>query len=89
MKNIIILILIVLNLYSEDTITAKKQNVLSVQSLIEFEEKIAVNFEKYLLTKFVIPTINQLQTDDYLGSNFSLVNKFGDIIAFDSSSKKE
>ena len=68
--------------FSNESLNAQKQNTLYIQNLIEIEEKIASNFEKYLLTEFKIPTINDLITDEYLGSNFSLLNKMGDNIDF-------
>lgn len=68
--------------FSNESLNAQKQNTLYIHNLIEIEEKIAFNFEKYLLTEFKIPTINDLITDEYLGSNFSLLNKMGDNIDF-------
>lgn len=68
--------------FSNESLNAQKQNTLYIHNLIEIEEKIASNFEKYLLTEFKIPTINDLITDEYLGSNFSLLNKMGDNIDF-------
>lgn len=35
--------------------------------MIEVEENIAKMFEKYLLTEFKIPTLDNLKIDDYLG----------------------
>ncbi|CAM3914145.1 hypothetical protein [Arcobacter cloacae] len=68
--------------FSNESLNAQKQNTLYIHNLIEIEEKIASNFEKYLLTEFKIPTINDLITDEYLGSNFSLLNRMGDNIDF-------
>ena len=47
-----------------------------LQNLIDIEEKIASNFEKYLLTEFKIPQMSDLKTDGYLGTNFTTTNKF-------------
>ena len=72
--------------FCEDNLAAQKQNVLYIQNMIEIEEKIAKNFEKYLLTEFSIPTMEKLIDDDYLGSNFSVSNRMGENIDFKSSS---
>jgi len=64
-------------LNAKDTLLVQQQNVLYIQNLIEIEEKIASNFEKYLLEKYDIPTMSELKTDDYLGSNFTTTNRFG------------
>ena len=64
--------------------------------MIEIEEKIASNFEKYLLKEFKIstleelkiPTLEDLKTDDYLGSNFTDTNRFGASITLDGSNLK-
>ena len=72
--------------FCEDNLAAQKQNVLYIQNMIEIEEKIAKNFEKYLLTEFSIPTMEDLKDDDYLGSNFSVSNRMGEDIDFKSSS---
>lgn len=72
--------------FCEDNLAAQKQNVLYIQNMIEIEEKIAKNFEKYLLTEFSIPTMEDLKDDDYLGSNFSVSNRMGENIDFKSSS---
>ncbi len=71
--------------FSNESLDAQKQNTLYVHNLIEIEEKIAFNFEKYLLTEFEIPTINDLLNDEYLGSNFSILNRMGDNIAFEDA----
>ena len=71
--------------FSNESLDAQKQNTLYVHNLIEIEERIASNFEKYLLTEFKIPTIDDLITDEYLGSNFSLLNKMGDSIDFEDA----
>lgn len=73
-------------LFCEDNLAAQKQNVLYIQNMIEIEEKIAKNFEKYLLTEFSIPTMEKLIDDDYLGSNFSVLNRMGENIDFKDSS---
>lgn len=81
-RNVLLIISFILFLNADDILNAQKQNTLYVQNLIEKEEQIAKAFEKYILTEFKIPTINNLKTDDYLGSNFSFENKMGDAIAF-------
>lgn len=68
-----------------DNLTAQKQNALYVQNLIEIEENIAKNFEKYILTEFKIPTLDNLINDSYLGSNFSTSNIMGSTIAFEDT----
>lgn len=86
-KNLFILIFLISFSFCEDSLTAQKQNTLYVQNMIDIEEKIAKNFEKYLLTQFKLPTINELSTNEYLGANFSLQNRMGETIAFKDSSK--
>lgn len=86
-KNLFILIFLSSFSFCEDSLTAQKQNTLYVQNMIDIEEKIAKNFEKYLLTQFKLPTINELSTNEYLGANFSLQNRMGENIAFKDSSK--
>ena len=82
MKNLIALFLLIVYSNANESLVAQKQNTLYIHNLIEIEEKIAQNFEKYILTEFKIPKINDLITDEYLGSNFSLLNKMGDNIDF-------
>lgn len=82
MIKIIFIFLITLHLYSEDMMLGQKQNALYVQNLIDVEEKIAQNFEKYLLTEFKFPKLEDLINTNYLGSNFSISNKFGTNISF-------
>ena len=74
-------------LSANDIMVGQKQNVLYIQNLIETEDKIAKNFEKYILTEFKIPTLEDLSTDEYLGSNFSLRNRMGDDLAFKDIAK--
>lgn len=83
MRFMFIFFVCVLNLFSEDFKLQKQENVLRVQTLIEQEEKISENFEKYILQEFKFPTLENLITDDYLGSNFSTENKFGSNISFE------
>jgi hypothetical protein len=85
-KYILFILIFTLSLKAEDSLTAQKQNALYVQNMIEVEENIAKMFEKYLLAEFKIPTLEKLNTDDYLGSNFSVTNKMGSDIAFESTS---
>jgi hypothetical protein len=93
-KNFFYSILLSITLFAVDTLTvdnlsAQKQDTLYVQNMIEIEENIAKNFEKYLLIEYSIPTMEKLISDDYLGSNFSVINKMGENIDFkDSSSLK-
>jgi hypothetical protein len=82
MIKILIVLLLFINLYSKDLLLAQKQNTLYVQNLIDIEEKIALNFEKYLLTEFKFPKLEDLITNSYLGANFSNANKFGSQISF-------
>jgi hypothetical protein len=72
-------------LYGKDTLVVQQQNVLYVQNLIEIEEKIASNFERYLLTEFKIPNMSDLNGNEYLGSNFTITNKFSSSIDLDIS----
>lgn len=83
---LLLILFISLNLFSQDNIVLKQQNVLQVQKIVESEEKIAFNFEKYLLENYKIPTMNDLIDNKYLGSNFSKENRFGDEIDFKSAS---
>jgi hypothetical protein len=77
MKIITILYIFFSFLNARDTLVLQQKNVLYIQNLIKIEEKIASSFEKYLLENFSIPTINELKSDDYLGSNFTTTNKIG------------
>ena len=74
--------LYLLSLVASDSLTIQKQNTLYVQNLIETEENIAKMFEKYILTEYKIPTLSDLATDSYLGSNFSTTNRMGSLIAY-------
>lgn len=59
------------------------QNVLTIQNIVQKEEEIATNFEKFILTQYKLPTtIDELIDDDYLGKNFSKKNIFGGEIDF-------
>ncbi|MDX4036361.1 hypothetical protein [Aliarcobacter skirrowii] len=87
-KYIFTIFLLCLNLFALDNRT-----VLALSNVIEREEQIAYNFEKYILNEFKIPTMNDLLKDNqnpedsyYLGSNFSLKNMFGKDLAFFSGS---
>ncbi len=81
-KSIFSIFIFCFYLNADDNLLAQNQNTLYVQNLIEIEENIAKNFEKYILTEFKLPTIDNLITDDYLGSNFSKINKMGIDIDF-------
>ena len=85
---LVIVIFYLISSFADESNTLQKQNVLYVQNLIDKEEKIAENFEKYILTEFVIPKISDLQKDEYLGSNFSSVNIMGDPLTLDTSGKR-
>lgn len=84
-KNILISFLFIVSLNANEDLTAQKQNTLYVQNLIQIEEKIAKNFEKYILTEFVLPTMSNLIDDKYLGSNFSVENRMGVNIDFSNT----
>ena len=81
-RNLFLLVILVFNLTANDDLTAQKQNTLYVQNLIEIEENIAKSFEKYILTEFKLPTMEDLIDDNYLGSNFSIKNRMGVDIEF-------
>ena len=84
MKSLIFILFIPFYLFCADSMALKQQNVLYVQKLIESEELISKNFEKYILEKLEIPTIAQLKANNYLGTNFILTNKFGSDLSFKS-----
>ena len=84
-KRIITILLFIISLNANEDLTAQKQNTLYVQNLIEREETIAKNFEKYILTEFALPSITNLINDSYLGSNFSVENRMGVDIDFSNS----
>ena len=86
-RQFILLITILISSFSQDTLTAQKQNTLYIQDLIQIEENIAKNFEKYILTEYKIPTMENLIDDEYLGSNFSVTNRMGNDIDFKDSPK--
>lgn len=86
-RQFILLITILISSFSQDTLTAQKQNTLYIQDLIQIEENIAKNFEKYILTEYKIPTMENLIDDEYLGSNFSVTNRMGNDIDFKDSSE--
>lgn len=84
-KRIITTLLFIISLNANEDLTAQKQNTLYVQNLIEREETIAKNFEKYILTEFALPSMTNLINDSYLGSNFSIENRMGVDIDFSNS----
>lgn len=86
-KIFLCLLLLSSSIFALETQIDKQQNVLYVQKLIEIEEKIAQSFEKYILANFEIPTIEQLKTNDYLGTDVSLKNRFGNSLAYKSDGK--
>lgn len=81
-RKIIIICIFLISLNANEDLTAQKQNTLYVQNLIEIEENIAKNFEKYILTEFKLPTMTNLIDDNYLGRNFSVQNRMGVDIDF-------
>ena len=78
MRGFLISLIFSVVIFANDSLVVTQQNVLNIQNMIKQEEKIAQAYEKYLLDELKIPTMNDLTTDKYLGSNFSLVNKFSD-----------
>lgn len=83
MKKILFPVLfLLLTVFANDNLHEKQKNVLYVQNLIDIEEKIATEYEKYLLVEFKIPTMSDLTTKEYLGVNFSNKNIFGNDIDF-------
>ena len=62
-KIILLITFYLISSFGDESNTLQKQNVLYVQNLIDKEEKIAQNFEKYILTEFEIPTLVKLQKD--------------------------
>lgn len=86
-KILIMSFLFMFYLNANDELVAQKQNTLYVQTLIEIEEKIAKNFEKYILTEYSLPEMINLISDIYLGSNFSVTNRMGVDIAFLNTSE--
>jgi len=76
-------------LFAQDTnLIVKQKKALYIQNMIELEEKIAFEYEKYLLSEFKIPTMADLMKDGYLGTNFSHKNTMSSskVISFKSSS---
>ena len=84
-KIILLITFYLISSFGDESNTLQKQNVLYVQNLIDKEEKIAQNFEKYILTEFEIPTLVKLQKDKYLGTTFSSENFMGDPLSLDTS----
>lgn len=70
------------HIFADSSHIVQQQNILYVQDLIEKEEKIAKNFEKYILTEFKLPTMEDLRSNNYLGSGFSFNNMMGSDIDF-------
>lgn len=74
-KLLFISIFLISNLFAQDTnLMVKQKKALYIQNMIDLEERIAFEYEKYLLTEFKIPTIKDLMSSTYLGSNFSQKN---------------
>lgn len=78
--------MISINIFALESKGLKQQNVLQTKDLIAREEQIAKNFEKYILENLSLPTIENLKTNNYLGTNFSLANRFGDSLDFKNAS---
>lgn len=76
---LILLLIISLNLYSSsayiDTISYAK-----VKKLVKEEEQIALAYKKYIRTKALAPSIDDLIANDYLPKGFKKVNLFGKTI---------
>ena len=87
-KKLFISLFFFLFINADDIMIGQKQNALYIQNLIESEDKIAKNFEKYILTELKIPTLEELRVDEYLGKNFSLSNRMGDELAFSTNDLK-
>ena len=85
-SKILFLSFLLLYLNASDSLVIKQQNALYIQNMIEIEENISEKFEEYLLTEFKIPTLENLISNEYLGSNFSIKNKMGSNIAFENTS---
>lgn len=81
-KNFLIFIISFIWLNANEDLILQKQNILNIQNIIEIEESIARNYEKYLLNEFKIPTLSNLKSKNYLGESFSHKNIFGDDIDF-------
>lgn len=70
----IYLILSVLNAADSDFIT-KQKLFLKVKTIIQEEESIARAYESFIINEKKLPTtFNELKTDDYLGTSFSLTS---------------
>jgi hypothetical protein len=64
-------------LFSSEISLLKQQNVLYIQNIIKIEEKIAKEYEQYLLNEYKEPSLSDLKVDKYLGFNFSFMNNLG------------
>lgn len=84
---LLISLLLLVSSFANESLILQKQNILYIQNLIDKEEKIAQSFENYLLTEFAIPSLIDLQKDEYLGENFSIKNMMaeGDNLVLDTS----
>lgn len=72
--------------FAKDTsLLIKQKNALYIQNMIELEEKIAQEFERYLLNEFKVPSIDDLISKKYLPSNFSKKNMMGSEIEIKST----
>ncbi|OCL90400.1 hypothetical protein [Aliarcobacter thereius] len=81
---VFIIFILNLNLFAIDNKT-----ILALSNIIEREEEIAKNYEKYILNEYKLPTMEDLIKEDiensdsyYLGSNFSRKNIFGKSLSF-------
>ncbi|QOG11225.1 hypothetical protein [Arcobacter sp. FWKO B] len=86
-KFFVVLCILYISLPANDKLVVTQQNVLYIQNMIKIEENIAKAFEKFILNEFKIPTFNELLTDEYLGKNFSVSNRFGEEISFNTASE--
>lgn len=77
MIKIFLSIFLILNfLYGEDSDFITKQKLLlKVKTIIQEEESIARAYESFIINEKKLPlTFNELKTDDYLGTTFSLTS---------------
>lgn len=77
MKNILFTFILFGSILMANSNIIQAQNVLTIQNIVQNEEDIATNFEKYLLREYKLPSIDDLVNDEYLGKNFSKKNIFG------------
>lgn len=88
MIKVLLLFLFVLNNINANDML-KQKNVLTVKNIIQREESIAIEFEKYLLKELKIPAIGDLISDEYLGSSFKLSSNLGNDIQYNNINNLE